>query len=116
MPLYGGPLDGTVQLKNLLRKGLENTPDEPALVSIETRWKWRELDTAAERLARNLLGLGLRAGASRPTAQDLIKFARARVGYKAPEEIVVLNKMPISPTGKIDRAALKRLAARCATD
>ena len=53
----------------------------------------------------------LRAGADRPTAQDLIEFARARVGYKAPEEIMVLDQMPLNPTGKVDRAALKRMAA-----
>ena len=46
-----------------------------------------------------------------PTAAELIAFARARVGYKAPEEIVVLDKMPVNATGKVDRAALKKLAA-----
>jgi long-chain acyl-CoA synthetase len=54
----------------------------------------------------------IREGASRPTAQALIEFARARVGYKAPEEIVFLQEMPVNPVGKVDRAALKRLAAR----
>jgi long-chain acyl-CoA synthetase len=33
------------------------------------------------------------------------------VGYKAPEEIVFLDAMPLNPTGKVDRAALKKLAA-----
>jgi acyl-coenzyme A synthetase/AMP-(fatty) acid ligase len=46
----------------------------------------------------------------RPSAHDLIEFARERVGYKAPEEIVFLDAMPLNPTGKIDRVALKRLA------
>jgi acyl-CoA synthetase (AMP-forming)/AMP-acid ligase II len=50
------------------------------------------------------------AGAARPTSQEMIQFARARVGYKAPEEIVVLDKMPLNTTGKLDRMALKRLA------
>jgi long-chain acyl-CoA synthetase len=49
-------------------------------------------------------------GASRPTSQELIRFARERVGYKAPEEVVVLEEMPITATGKIDRARLKQLA------
>lgn len=53
----------------------------------------------------------LRKGAELPPAQELIRFARARVGYKAPEEIVVLDEMPLNPTGKVDRARLKRLAA-----
>ena len=49
-------------------------------------------------------------GAARPTSQELIRFARDRVGYKAPEEIVVLEEMPLTATGKTDRAGLKRLA------
>ena len=52
----------------------------------------------------------LREGAARPTSQELIRFARARIGYKAPEEIVVLDAMPLNPTGKVDRVALKRMA------
>jgi long-chain acyl-CoA synthetase len=49
-------------------------------------------------------------GAPPPTTQDLIRFARARVGYKAPEEIVVLGDMPLNATGKVDRVTLKRWA------
>jgi len=52
-----------------------------------------------------------RPGVSRPTAAELIQFARARVGYKAPEEIVFLDTMPLNATGKVDRAALKKMAA-----
>ena len=37
-------------------------------------------------------------------------FARARIGYKAAEEIIVLDKMPTNAVGKVDRAALKILA------
>jgi long-chain acyl-CoA synthetase len=53
----------------------------------------------------------LKSGATRPTSAELIAFARSRVGYKAPEEIVFLDRMPFNATGKVDRAALKRLAA-----
>ncbi len=49
-------------------------------------------------------------GAQRPTSADLIVWCRDRVGYKAPEEVVVLDEMPLNPTGKIDRVGLKRLA------
>src|SRR5690606_1739434 len=52
----------------------------------------------------------LREGVARPTAHELIAFARERVGYKAPEEVVVLDEMPLNPTGKVDRVRLKRLA------
>jgi long-chain acyl-CoA synthetase len=53
----------------------------------------------------------LEEGAARPTSQELIRFARARVGYKAPEQIIVLERMPLNATGKVDRMALKRMAA-----
>jgi long-chain acyl-CoA synthetase len=49
-------------------------------------------------------------GAERPASQELIQFARARVGYKAPEEIVVLDEMPLTATGKLDRTHLKQMA------
>jgi acyl-CoA synthetase (AMP-forming)/AMP-acid ligase II len=62
MPLSGPPLDQPVQLPGLLQRGLGAKPDDPALVSAEARWTWRELDQASDRLAANLLGLGLRAG------------------------------------------------------
>jgi acyl-coenzyme A synthetase/AMP-(fatty) acid ligase len=52
----------------------------------------------------------LREGSPRPTSQELIRFARARIGYKAPEEIVVLEEFPQTATGKLDRTALKRMA------
>ena len=52
----------------------------------------------------------LREGAERPTMADLMRFCRERVGYRAPEEIVFLDEMPLNPTGKIDRVGLKRMA------
>jgi acyl-coenzyme A synthetase/AMP-(fatty) acid ligase len=53
----------------------------------------------------------LKRGVAKPSAAELIQFARASVGYKAPEEIVFLDKMPLNPTGKVDRTALKKMAA-----
>ena len=55
--------------------------------------------------------VALKPGVTRPKALDLIQFAKARVGYKAPEEIVFLETMPLNATGKVDRVALKNLAA-----
>ncbi len=52
----------------------------------------------------------LKAGSLPPNSTELIRFARDRVGYKAPEEIVFLPAMPLNATGKIDRAARLRLA------
>jgi long-chain acyl-CoA synthetase len=58
----------------------------------------------------------LKAGGKRLTSQEIIRFARDRVGYKAPEEIVVLEKMPLNPTGKVDRVSLKRMAEKLHSD
>jgi long-chain acyl-CoA synthetase len=52
----------------------------------------------------------LREDANRPSSQELIRFARRKVGYKAPEEIVFLDQMPLTATGKVDRTGLKRMA------
>jgi acyl-coenzyme A synthetase/AMP-(fatty) acid ligase len=52
----------------------------------------------------------LRPGAAPPSTQELIRFARERIGYKAPEEIAVLDAMPLNPTGKVDRLKLKQMA------
>lgn len=52
----------------------------------------------------------LRPGAESPSMADLMVFCRDRIGYKAPEEIVVLDEIPLNPTGKIDRTGLKRMA------
>ena len=52
----------------------------------------------------------LREGAEAPASADLIVHCRERIGYKAPEEVVVLDEMPLNPTGKIDRPGLKRMA------
>lgn len=48
----------------------------------------------------------LQPGAPCPELAELIAFARARVGYKAPEEYVVLKEMPLTAAGKVDRVAL----------
>ena len=52
----------------------------------------------------------LREGAEPPATADLITHCRERIGYKAPEEILFLDEMPLNPTGKIDRVELKRMA------
>jgi len=53
--------------------------------------------------------------AHRPTAQDIIEFTRTRIAaYKAPEEIIFLDEMPLNPTGKVDRVLLKRQAEAAA--
>ena len=52
----------------------------------------------------------LSEGARPPSRADLIVWCRERIGYKAPEEIVFLDEMPLNPTGKIDRVGLKRMA------
>lgn len=51
-------------------------------------------------------------GAARPTAQQMTEFARARVGYKAPEVIEVLDELPLNAPGKVDRVRLGEMAER----
>ena len=82
-----------VGLVDLLQPGLAANPDAPAVVSADTHWTWRELDARTDRVA-----------------QELIRFARKEVGYKAPEEIVALDEFPLTATGKVDRALLVRMA------
>ena len=53
----------------------------------------------------------LKDGVDRPRVQDIIRCARQTVGYKAPEVVIVLDKMPIKATGKVDRATLEKSAA-----
>ena len=43
----------------------------------------------------------------RVSEAELIEHARQQIGYKAPEKIKFLASMPLNPTGKMDRAALK---------
>ncbi|MEX0642639.1 MAG: class I adenylate-forming enzyme family protein [Pirellulales bacterium] len=62
MPVAGPPLERPIDLANLLEVGLTHKPDEPALVSFESRWTWRELDQASLRLAGHYLGIGLKPG------------------------------------------------------
>ncbi|GAB5447319.1 class I adenylate-forming enzyme family protein [Gymnodinialimonas sp.] len=52
----------------------------------------------------------VRAPGSAVTAPELIAFARERIGYRAPEEVLFLEEMPLNSTGKVDRPHLKALA------
>lgn len=52
----------------------------------------------------------LKPDVERPTIAELIAFSRARVGYKAPEEIVAIDQMPLNAVGKVHRVALKQMA------
>lgn len=85
MPFFGPDLTRTYPIGNLLGHGLKTKPDDVALASAGTQMSWRQLD-------------------------ELIGFVRQRVGYKAPEEIVFLDTMPLNVTGKVDRMNLKQMA------
>ncbi len=43
--------------------------------------------------------------------EEIIDFVRARIGYKAPDVVQVMSTLPLTKGGKLDRVALKRLAA-----
>ncbi len=53
----------------------------------------------------------LKDGADVPRTQDIVRCARQTVGYKAPEVVIVLDRMPMNATGKVDRVTLKAWAA-----
>lgn len=55
--------------------------------------------------------VALKEGVPPPSAAELVECARARIGYKAPEVIVLLDELPQTATGKVDRVLLKRMAA-----
>lgn len=67
-------------------------------------------------LVEDLLRAGLDANpdgvalASLERPLSWCELARERIGYRAPEEVVFLDDLPLNPTGKVDRIALKRLA------
>jgi long-chain acyl-CoA synthetase len=52
----------------------------------------------------------LRPEAKQPTTAELIQFSKQRIGYKAPDEIILLDEMPMTAVGKVDRVALKAVA------
>src|SRR6266481_9930157 len=62
MPLSGPPLDKPVDPCRLLDRGILAGERDPALISAEGSWSWRDLDAASVRLAGNLLELGLEPG------------------------------------------------------
>ena len=57
MPTIGPSLDAPVELPGLLRQGLDARPDDVAMVSLETRWTWRDADAASDRYAAGLAEL-----------------------------------------------------------
>src|SRR6476620_11616960 len=62
MPILGPTLKQPVHLAGALAIGLATKPDEPALISLERKWTWRELNETSNRLAHQYLALGLAPG------------------------------------------------------
>jgi acyl-CoA synthetase (AMP-forming)/AMP-acid ligase II len=54
--------------------------------------------------------VAVREDTPQPSSAEVILFCRDRVGYKAPEEVIFLDEIPLNPTGKVDRVGLKRMA------
>ncbi len=53
----------------------------------------------------------LKPGVKTLPAAEILKMARDRIGYKAPEEIFAIKALPENAAGKIDRVALSKMAA-----
>ncbi len=62
MPLIGPRIAKRVKLTDLLAPALKDKPDELALVSATAAWSWRELSGDSDRLAAQLIAMGLRPG------------------------------------------------------
>ena len=62
MPHLGPALDQPIPLSDLLQVGLEQSPDEAALLSRKGEASWSELEAVANGLAANYLALGLKSG------------------------------------------------------
>jgi len=62
MPHAGPLLEAPIPLSKLLHVGLNDRPNEAALVSMEGVWSWSDLEQATSRLAAHYLALGLKPG------------------------------------------------------
>src|SRR5277367_4506360 len=71
---------------DLLRRSAQRDPNKPALSCGSVSWTFAEMDTVCNRLARGLLGLGVRKGDSLAVlsrnshAFAALRFAVARIG------------------------------------
>ena len=52
----------------------------------------------------------LTPGVETPDVPSLIAFARTTIGYKAPDSIIVLDRLPMTVSNKVDRTALRQLS------
>ena len=60
---HAGPLlEAPSQASDLLKIGLKERPNDPAVTSMESVVSWSDLDRASSRLAANYLALGLEPG------------------------------------------------------
>lgn len=62
MILSGAKLDDAFDLRTVVRRWAATKPDEPALVELDETVTWSALEAASDRLAANLLALGLTPG------------------------------------------------------
>jgi long-chain acyl-CoA synthetase len=59
-----------------------------------------------------VVGFAVLRAEARSTAEELVEFCAARLAeFKVPRVIRILKAMPLGATGKIDKNALKKIAA-----
>ncbi len=51
----------------------------------------------------------LAASGEPPREQELIAFARSRVGFRAPEQVLFVEDLPLDGSGQLDRDALRQM-------
>ena len=102
--LAGKAVERPASLRDLLGPGLDADPDGPALMAADTRLTWRALDGMSDRLAANLLGLGMgpgdRAASLMPNRPALVVYYLAC--FKAGLVATPLNYRYMAP--EIDHA------------
>ena len=59
-----------------------------------------------------VVGFAVLRADARATSQELVEFCAARLAeFKVPHDIRIIERMPLGPTAKIDKNALKKAAA-----
>ena len=104
MPIHGPKLENPTTVHDILKIGLETKPNEHALVSLDTKLTWKELDEASSKLAAGYVDHGLEPGdriaSLMPNRVSL--YIHYLACFKAGLVVVPLNYRYMSP--EIDHA------------
>lgn len=91
--------------REIERAVLEHAAVEECVVVGVPDTQWGQAVTALVRLRSGNVVLG----------PELIDFVRPRLGFRAPKQIILVNDIPKTPYGKVDRASVLRSLAEAAS-